>query len=192
MLGNHMKSWRRARDSNPQGPRGPVDFKSTALPVEASPPGLQYRIVIGQRVDVPRASSPSPVQVARRRVARQPHAGGPGQMRVALWPAPFLPLPSSVLSVRTLRARRRRLPRPSVSSPPSPTPSSTSPKRSSPPRAPSKASANRSRSSSPNSRARRSCSPTVIPKRRASKILERVLEHMMDAVHWYSASASRP
>jgi hypothetical protein len=30
--------WRRARDSNPQGPRGPVDFKSTALPVEASPP----------------------------------------------------------------------------------------------------------------------------------------------------------
>ena len=29
----------RARDSNPQGPRGPVDFKSTALPVEASPPG---------------------------------------------------------------------------------------------------------------------------------------------------------
>src|SRR6185295_2882692 len=32
------EEWRRARDSNPQGPRGPVDFKSTALPVEASPP----------------------------------------------------------------------------------------------------------------------------------------------------------
>src|SRR5215831_2822540 len=35
---NFLKEWRRARDSNPQGPRGPVDFKSTALPVEASPP----------------------------------------------------------------------------------------------------------------------------------------------------------
>jgi hypothetical protein len=33
-----LEKWRRARDSNPQGPRGPVDFKSTALPVEASPP----------------------------------------------------------------------------------------------------------------------------------------------------------
>jgi IstB-like ATP binding protein len=30
--------WRRARDSNPQGACAPVDFKSTALPVEASPP----------------------------------------------------------------------------------------------------------------------------------------------------------
>src|SRR4029453_6580302 len=34
----YRDNWRRARDSNPQGPRGPVDFKSTALPVEASPP----------------------------------------------------------------------------------------------------------------------------------------------------------
>ena len=34
-------SWRRARDSNPQGACAPVDFKSTALPVEASPPGLR-------------------------------------------------------------------------------------------------------------------------------------------------------
>src|SRR5215813_15505835 len=32
------EKWRRAQDSNLQGPRGPVDFKSTALPVEASPP----------------------------------------------------------------------------------------------------------------------------------------------------------
>ena len=31
---------RRARDSNPQGPRGPVDFKSTALPVRTSPPNV--------------------------------------------------------------------------------------------------------------------------------------------------------
>lgn len=30
--------WRRAQDSNLQRPCGPVDFKSTALPVEASPP----------------------------------------------------------------------------------------------------------------------------------------------------------
>jgi hypothetical protein len=30
--------WRRAGDSNSHGPCGPVDFKSTALPVEASPP----------------------------------------------------------------------------------------------------------------------------------------------------------
>jgi hypothetical protein len=29
---------RRARDSNPHEPRGPVDFKSTALPVRTSPP----------------------------------------------------------------------------------------------------------------------------------------------------------
>ena len=41
--GNPLELWRRARDSNPQGPRGPVDFKSTALPVEASPPCLQDR-----------------------------------------------------------------------------------------------------------------------------------------------------
>jgi hypothetical protein len=31
---------RRARDSNPHEPRGPVDFKSTALPVRTSPPKL--------------------------------------------------------------------------------------------------------------------------------------------------------
>ena len=31
---------RRARDSNPHEPRGPVDFKSTALPVRTSPPSL--------------------------------------------------------------------------------------------------------------------------------------------------------
>src|SRR4029077_5994174 len=35
--------WRRAGDSNSHGPCGPVDFKSTALPVEASPPGLIYQ-----------------------------------------------------------------------------------------------------------------------------------------------------
>ena len=35
--------WRRARDSNPQGACAPVDFKSTALPVEASPPWQQNR-----------------------------------------------------------------------------------------------------------------------------------------------------
>src|SRR3989442_12520640 len=35
---NPRKVWRRARDSNPQGACAPVDFKSTALPVEASPP----------------------------------------------------------------------------------------------------------------------------------------------------------
>ena len=33
-----LNEWRRARDSNPQGPCGPADFKSAALPVEASPP----------------------------------------------------------------------------------------------------------------------------------------------------------
>ena len=36
---NPLILWRRARDSNPQGACAPVDFKSTALPVEASPPG---------------------------------------------------------------------------------------------------------------------------------------------------------
>ena len=34
---------RRARDSNPHEPRGPVDFKSTALPVRTSPPNLWMR-----------------------------------------------------------------------------------------------------------------------------------------------------
>ena len=33
-----MSRQRRARDSNPHEPRGPVDFKSTALPVRTSPP----------------------------------------------------------------------------------------------------------------------------------------------------------
>jgi hypothetical protein len=33
---------RRARDSNPHEPRGPVDFKSTALPVRTSPPRYDY------------------------------------------------------------------------------------------------------------------------------------------------------
>src|SRR5204862_116481 len=33
------KVWRRAGDSNSETPCGVVDFKSTALPVEASPPG---------------------------------------------------------------------------------------------------------------------------------------------------------
>ena len=40
-----LEKWRRARDSNPQGPRGPVDFKSTALPVEASPPCPEERLL---------------------------------------------------------------------------------------------------------------------------------------------------
>src|SRR6266545_674513 len=34
---------RRARDSNPHEPRGPVDFKSTALPVRTSPPRHQRK-----------------------------------------------------------------------------------------------------------------------------------------------------
>src|SRR5262245_40793783 len=34
---------RRARDSNPHEPRGPVDFKSTALPVRTSPPRHQHK-----------------------------------------------------------------------------------------------------------------------------------------------------
>ena len=29
--GYYLKEWRRARDSNPQGPRGPVDFKSRPI-----------------------------------------------------------------------------------------------------------------------------------------------------------------
>ncbi len=40
-----VQEWRRARDSNPQGPRGPVDFKSTALPVEASPPCQEQQLL---------------------------------------------------------------------------------------------------------------------------------------------------
>jgi hypothetical protein len=38
------EDWRRAGDSNSHGPCGPVDFKSTALPVEASPPGPCGRV----------------------------------------------------------------------------------------------------------------------------------------------------
>src|SRR5207247_9331666 len=36
---SQRKVWRRAGDSNSETPCGVVDFKSTALPVEASPPG---------------------------------------------------------------------------------------------------------------------------------------------------------
>src|SRR5438874_9948344 len=49
------KVWRRARDSNPHGPCGPVDFKSTALPVEASPPFTAYPFVVSLSYEWARA-----------------------------------------------------------------------------------------------------------------------------------------
>ena len=71
-----------------------------------------------------------------------------------------------------------------------PTPPSTSPRRSSPPRPPSRASASRSPSSSPTSRARWSCSPTAIPRRRASSSTP-CSSAMMEAVHRYEGTVNQ-
>ena len=73
---------------------------------------------------------------------------------------------------------------------PSPTRPSTSPSASSPPAPPSKASASRSPSCSPTSRAPWSCSPTATPRRRA-RILDPVLERMMEAVHRYEGTVNQ-
>ena len=54
VLAHVLKNWRRARDSNPQGACAPVDFKSTALPVRASPPGQKRpSLTIHQPVQAP-------------------------------------------------------------------------------------------------------------------------------------------
>ena len=62
------EKWRRARDSNPQGPRGPVDFKSTALPVEASPPCSENST--SRYTDHARRDRINRMQPRRRRVSK--------------------------------------------------------------------------------------------------------------------------
>ena len=41
-----IEKWRRAGDSNPDTGYPVVDFKSTALPVEASPPFTEFPFVL--------------------------------------------------------------------------------------------------------------------------------------------------
>jgi hypothetical protein len=51
-----MEKVRRAQDSNLQGDRSPVDFKSTALPVEASPPCSERPLFTIHRLALERAT----------------------------------------------------------------------------------------------------------------------------------------
>ena len=62
----YLNLWRRARDSNPQGPRGPVDFKSTALPVEASPPYPRTTVAYYRSSRASSASSQAPTALRCR------------------------------------------------------------------------------------------------------------------------------
>ena len=73
---------------------------------------------------------------------------------------------------------------------PRPTRPSTSPRRSSPRRPPWRASASRSRCCSPTSRARWSCSADRDPEE-ARKLLDPVLERMMEAVHRYEGTVNQ-
>ena len=128
------------------------------------------------------AGQPAPRQILPR-VRRPPRA----RLRL-VWRRTTRAAPASASSAATrsplaLRTRFVRLPRRR-------TPPSTSPRRSSPPRPPWRASASRSPCSSPTSRARWSCSPTATP-RRPGKLLDPVLERMMEAVHRYEGTVNQ-
>ena len=115
--------------------------------------------------------SKQPARAAARRTGRARNSAGS-----AATGSPDLPRPARrpLPNLRRLTATRR----------------STSPRRSSPRRPPSRASASRSRSSSPTSRARWSCSPTAIPRRRASSSTPSS-SAMMEAVHRYEGTVNQ-